>query len=241
MLVLGILFVAIVIKSILGFGESLFAVPLLTLVIGVKVAVPLISVIVAGVTLLMVWRNWRTIDFRAIWRLTLAALLGIRIGVWGLKELPPEPITLGLGVVLTAVGLYYLFTPQVHSLQGRYWAFVFGFISGVLGGAYNMSGAPMTVYGAAQKWQATDFRGTLQGYFAIVSPTIVVNLALTDQITGQVLRLILYALPVIGIAFVSGTYLAEKVPHAVFEKALYIILVVMGALLIIQNVGWFIS
>jgi uncharacterized membrane protein YfcA len=239
--VLGILFAAIVIKSILGFGESLFAVPLLTLVVGIQVAVPLIALIVAGVTVLMVWRNWRQIDLRAIWRLTLAAMIGIPIGVWGLKQLPPEPITLGLGVVLAVVGLFYLFTPKVKPLQSRNWAFGFGFVSGVLGGAYNMSGAPMTIYGAAQKWQATDFRGTLQGYFAVVSPTIVVNLALTDQITGQVLRLLLYALPVIGIAFALGTYLAERVPHPVFEKALYVVLVVTGTLLIFQNVGWFIS
>ena len=69
-LALSILFLAAFIKATLGFGESLVAIPLLTMVVGVQIAAPLVSLIAATVTLLILVRSWTHIDLGATWRLT---------------------------------------------------------------------------------------------------------------------------------------------------------------------------
>ena len=63
--VLAVLFLATLIRSALGFGEALVAVPLLVLFIPVEVAAPvavLVSVTVAGIILA---RDWREVHVRS--------------------------------------------------------------------------------------------------------------------------------------------------------------------------------
>ncbi len=233
--IFGVLFIATLIKSTLGFGESMFAIPLLTMVTGIQVAAPLVSLIVAIITALMIFRNRAAIDVRSIWRLTVAAVIGIPIGVWGLRTLPERPITIGLGVILVLIGLYYLTSPPIRPTRGTPWTYGFGLVSGILGGAYNMAGAPIIIYGAMQQWQAADFRGTLQSYFIIISVLILVNHGLSGLLTLHVLRLGLYALPVMAVGFWVGSHYAEKIPRRAFEKMLYVTFVFLGVALIIQS------
>src|ERR1700744_4129572 len=79
--VLLVIFVATLIRSALGFGEALVAVPLLALRIPVKVAAPLavlISVMVAGV---IVAQDWRKIEMRSAAWLVVSSLFGIPLGL----------------------------------------------------------------------------------------------------------------------------------------------------------------
>ena len=68
MYVIAVIFLAALIRSTVGFGEALVAVPLLALRIPVAVAVPLavlVSVIVAAT---VVVQDWRYIHFRSAGR-----------------------------------------------------------------------------------------------------------------------------------------------------------------------------
>lgn len=231
--VLIVLFVAALVKSVLGFGDALIAVPLLTLILGIQVTAPLVTLIGTLVTLLLVVRNRKTIDVRAIWQLTLIAMIGVPIGVWGLKNLPEKPITGGLGIVLILVGLYYLRRPQLQPVRGFRWTVLFGLASGIFGGAYNMSGAPMIVYGTLRQWQPSEFRGTLQSYFLIIGLTVLINHATAGLWTAQVWQLFVLSLPVIGLGFWIGTWLGDTLPREKFEQALYVALIVLGTVLIL--------
>jgi uncharacterized protein len=58
--VVAVIFVATLIRSTLGFGEALVAVPLLAMRVPIRVAAPLavlVSVIVAGVIVVQDWRH----------------------------------------------------------------------------------------------------------------------------------------------------------------------------------------
>lgn len=69
MYVIAVIFLAALIRSTVGFGEALVAVPLLALRIPAAVAVPLavlVSVIVAAT---VVVQDWRYIHFRSAGRL----------------------------------------------------------------------------------------------------------------------------------------------------------------------------
>ncbi|MCB0123458.1 MAG: sulfite exporter TauE/SafE family protein, partial [Caldilineaceae bacterium] len=127
--VFAILFLAALTKATLGFGESLLAIPLLTLVVGVQTAAPLVSLLAATVTLLLLVRNWQRIDFGATGRLLTAAVVGIPVGVWGLVALPQAWITRLLGVLLIGVGGYNLWQPTMRGLHNPRWSYLFGFLA----------------------------------------------------------------------------------------------------------------
>ncbi len=79
--VLGIIFLATLIRSAFGFGEALIAVPLLALLIPVKVAVPLAGLVSITVAVLVVAQDWRHVHLRSAGWLVLATCFGIPLGL----------------------------------------------------------------------------------------------------------------------------------------------------------------
>src|SRR5947209_12664911 len=79
--VLAVIFLATLIRSAFGFGEALIAVPLLALLMPVKVAAPvavLLSITVAAVIIL---QDWDKVHARSAWRLVVATVFGIPLGL----------------------------------------------------------------------------------------------------------------------------------------------------------------
>src|SRR6266446_1362700 len=126
----GVLFVATLARSTFGFGDALIAMPLLTLLLGIRSATPIIALIGSGVTLLIVWRSHARIDLAAIKRLTLSALLGIPFGIWLFTALPAGLVTVVLGICLILFGGYALWRPSTAVVSDARWAYPFGFIAG---------------------------------------------------------------------------------------------------------------
>src|SRR3954454_12577384 len=86
--VLAVIFLATLVRSALGFGEALIAVPLLALVIPVEIAAPLavlVSITVAGAVLV---QDWQHVRLGSAWRLVLATLPGIPLGLLLLTAVP---------------------------------------------------------------------------------------------------------------------------------------------------------
>lgn len=230
---LAILFLAALVKAILGFGESLLAIPLLTLVLGIQTASPLVSLLAATVTLLMLIRHWQQVDLAATWRLIVAAVVGVPLGVWGLKSLPAAWVTTALGVLLILVGLYNLARPQLKPLHDNRWSYLFGFLAGLLGGAYNMASPPVLIYGAVRRWSPAQFRVTLQSFFLPVSLLILIGHATAGLWTNRVLSLYGLAWPVMLAAFWLGSRLNEQINPERFGRLLYGALIVLGFVLLI--------
>ena len=232
-LILAILFLAALVKATLGFGESLLGIPLLTLLLGIQVATPLLSLIAAVITVMIVMKRWQQIDLQVTWRLLLAAIIGIPFGVWGLKTMPADLLTMGLGGLIIFVGLYNLLRPTFRSLKASYWVYLFGFVAGIFGGAYGTASPPVLVYGAMRRWPPDQFRVTLQGFFLPVSILILIGHASAGLWTTQVLQLFAMSIPIMMLAFWAGGQLSEKLPTHQFERLVYVGLVVIGITLLV--------
>jgi uncharacterized membrane protein YfcA len=232
-LTLTVLFVAALVKSTLGFGESLIAIPLLTLVLGIQTAAPLVSIMAGLLTAVIVFQNWQRMEFSTTWQLIVAAVIGVPFGVWGLRTLPETWLTTILGVLLIFIGIYYLAKPTLGALRGAHWAYLFGFVSGVFGGAYNMASPPVVVYGAMRRWSPEQFRVMLQGFFLPISIMILISQAAAGLWTKWVLQLFLLSLPVVILAYWLGSRFNQTMSTRLFEKLIYGGLIVLGAMLLI--------
>lgn len=234
-LILSILFLAAFIKSTLGFGESLVTIPLLTLVLGVQMATPLISLIAATITLLIMIRSWDEIEFGATWRLTLSAAFGVPAGIWGLSRLPSSWLVNGLGMILILTGLYYLARPALPPIQHPGWAYLFGFLSGLLGGAYSMASPPTLVYSTMRRWEPSRFRATVQSFFLPLSGMILIGHAAAGLWTSQLLLFYAISWPIMLLAFWIGSKVGQRLKREIYERVVYTSLIVLGLALILRQ------
>ena len=236
--VLIVVFLATLIRSILGFGEALVAVPLLALRIPVNTAAPLavlLSVVVAG---MVVAQDWRKIYIRSAAWLVVASFIGIPFGLLLILYADDRIVKVMLGIVIACFATYFLTVkPQFHlKTDNRAWLIGAGFLAGVLGGAYGMNGPPLVVYGTMRRWSPQHFRATLQGYFLPVSLSILAGYAALGMWTSAITRYFLMALPGALAAIVIGRFLNSRLHGDGFYRYLYAGLIIIGGVLILQNV-----
>lgn len=234
-LVVGVLFVAAFVRSALGFGDAVIAMPLLALAVGLKTATPLVAFIGPTISILILARGWRKIDMRSAARLIAASFLGIPFGIYGLARLPEEPLKAALGMLILLYGLFGLAWPGVRVKSERGWVpWAVGWTAGVLGGAYNTNGPPVVAYGMLRGWPPEGFRTTLQGYFLPTGLAILAGHGLAGMWTGEVVKLYLYSLPAIGLGVVLGGLVNRKLTHDLFAKLVYGFLAAMGTALLVR-------
>jgi uncharacterized membrane protein YfcA len=233
--VIGVIFAAAFVRSVLGFGDAVIAMPLLAVVVGLKTASPLVAFMGPTISILILARGWRRVDMRSASRLIAASVLGIPIGVYGLTRLPEEPLKIALGVLVLIYGVFGLARPGARIKNEKAWLpWLVGWSAGVLGGAYNINGPPVVAYGMLRGWPPESFRATLQGYFLPTGLAILAGHGLAGMWTGEVLRSYLYSLPGIVLGVVLGGLLNRKLTHAPFAKLVYGSLAVMGLILIVR-------
>jgi uncharacterized protein len=227
-----VLFLAALIKATLGFGESLLAMPMLTLILGLSTATPLVGLVATTLTLLMLGSSWRKIDLRSTWRLLGTATLGVPIGVLLVRLAPAALVTRLLGIILIGFGLFSLFRPALISLAHPAWSYLFGFLAGMLGSAYNTSGPPMVLYSVAQRWPPDRFRATMQSVFLPISLLVLLSHALAGLWSVWVFELYALSLPLLLLALWLGERLSQRIAAHRFDRLVYGALVLLGLLLL---------
>jgi uncharacterized membrane protein YfcA len=234
--VLAVIFLATLIRSAFGFGEALVAVPLLALMMKVEVAAPLavlVSITVAGV---IVAEDWHKVQFRSAWRLVLSTLFGIPLGLLLLTAVPEVIVKGLLAVVIMAFSTYCLAARRPPELKDDRLAWLFGFVAGVLGGAYGMNGPPLVVYGTLRRWSAEHFRATLQGYFLPASVVGMTGYLMAGVWTAAVTRYFLLSLPVAAAAIVLGRVVNRRLAAGRrFILYVHFALILIGITLLIQS------
>ena len=105
---LGVVFLATLIRSAFGFGEALVAVPLLALIMPVKVATPLAVLLSTTVAAVILVQDWRKVHVQSAWRLVLPTLVGIPLGLLLLRNASEQLVKAILAAVILSFSLYSL-------------------------------------------------------------------------------------------------------------------------------------
>lgn len=238
-LILVISFVASLVRSTLGFGESLIAVPLFLFFLPIGVAVPLSVMLSIVIALVIVIQDHSKIHFKSAKWLVFYAILGIPLGLLILIHGNEFFVKIGLGILIIVYSLYTLFGKTTFSLKedNKLWLFICGFLSGIFGGAYGLNGPPLVVYGNLRKWTAKHFRATLQAYFLPASLIGFIGYYIKGLVTAQVNFYFIIALTTTIPAIFLGRYLNHKLDSPSFFKYIYWGLAAIGLILIITCFG----
>ncbi len=171
------------VHAIAGFGSALICMPLISWLIGIQIAAPLVALLTLTIELPLLLYCRHSLNLRALAHITVGAVIGVPVGVLALR-LVPEEIILGLlGLMLIAYALYALVVPHLPTIVWRGWAYIFGFMSGCLSGAYNTIGPPIIIYGNLRNWPRDQFKSNLQGFFVFIG----ILVALTHFAGGNII------------------------------------------------------
>jgi uncharacterized protein len=234
--VILVVFLATLIRSAIGFGEALFAVPLLALLLPLKVAAPLavmISITIAG---FIVIQDWHKIHLRSTGWLIFATLFGIPLGLLLLTYSHERTVKVTLAIVLITFSIYSFFGSRPLELKtdNLAWLFGCGFFAGVLGGAYGMNGPPLAIYGAMRRWSPQHFRATMQGYFLPASIIGMAGYWWMGLWVPAVTRYYLISLPATIPAILLGRMVNHRLGGETYLKYVYLGLAAIAAVLFLQ-------
>lgn len=232
-LVIPIIFGAMFIQSLAGFGSALIAMPLLLLVFSDKPDVARAAFVITsqfgGIYFLWQYRkewNWRTIV-----PIIAGALIGIPLGVYIAVILDKDTFMVLLGIVCIGYALYALSGFTMPELQER-WGILFGLFSGLLHGAYNVGGPPLVMYGVSRRWKPTLFKCNTATIFFVMGAFVIAAHVQQGNVTGEVLQNAFLMIPSMYIAMFLGFSLDRFVKPEPFRKGVSILLIILGLTLI---------
>jgi uncharacterized membrane protein YfcA len=226
--ILLVLFLATLVQCTFGFGNALIAMPVLAFFVPLPFASPLVAMTSMTVTVVIVLFDWRHVEFGDAARLVAGSVFGIPLGLWLLTRADERLVKGVLAVVIGSFAVYSLAEPRRFHLASDRWGYGFGWIAGVLGGAYNTSGPPLVVFGSLRDWSAKQFRATLQGYFLLAGTLVLLGHALNGLWTDAVLKHYALGLPLMAVAFVLGSFLSLRLSQERFQRTNHFVLLAIA-------------
>ena len=227
-----VFFVSSLVRSGLGFGDAIIAMPILVLSLGLTVAVPLIGITTFLLSGLLLIKERQSFKLKNIAPLLLPTLAGIPIGIYFLTEEYELVLNFLLGVFIVILSILSLLDLQIKKAKSP---ILFGFLAGVFGGAYNTPGSLIAVYANSQKWDLSTFKATLQGYFIFMEISIMIAHAIKGLWTQAVFQHLLFAIPVIFIGFITGIKLSNRLDEKKAQLYINIFLILIGGYIIIRS------
>lgn len=203
-------------------GISLLAVPLMAMTFGAKPSTGLILPILCAADLMAVFYYRRIAEWKYVFRLLPAALLGFVVALLADKLVPPAEFKRLMGTCLVVVLLVMFWSDwkgKENSLSSRWW---YGPLFGLLGGFTTMignaAGPVMAIYLLSVKMPKYSFVGTNAWFFLVINYLkIPVQVWAWDNITFQLLMLDACTLPFVLLGAVLGILLVKRLPEKGFR------------------------
>ncbi|MGI6639134.1 MAG: sulfite exporter TauE/SafE family protein [Desulfobulbus sp.] len=223
------------VQGLTGFGAGLVAIPLLTMMIDIKLAVPLCILHNMIITSSLTVALHRYFDWRKIMPLFLGGIPGVLLGAYWFKHVEPSWLELILGVMLICYSLFNLvFQPKPLYLSSL-WGYVAGFFTGAISSVVSAGGPPSIIYATLTGWEKEEMKATLTGFFLLNGIFMVTVYYLGGLFTMETLSYFAFTAPFVFFGSMLGSRLSSRINQRSYLRLVYILLTIMG-LLMFRNV-----
>lgn len=217
------------VRGFSGFGPAMVFTPIASAIFGPAVAVPVLFVMDAVVTVPVLLRAVGECSWREVLPISMAAALTVPLGVWALVLMDPAILrwilsaAILVAVAAIASGWRYRRQPGLPTTLAT------GGLSGFGGGFAGLYGPPIILFWLGGQSAAATVRANLFAYFGLVTVVAAVSFWLSGLFSGEVLRLALMLMPAYGIALWLGTRLFRRARESLYRR-LALILCSLAAL-----------
>ena len=231
---------AFFIKGATGFGTALVMVPIFSVVVGVRDAIVISSILDTIAGTILFFRD-PLHDSRKFW-IPMAAgmVLGSIVGGLVLKLVPIESFKFALGLVVAALGLWFLFRkngnnktlPELPPERATAADISVSTFSGLCGGLFGISGPPI-VYWLGSRLAKTAFRSTLVAVFLFGGIARLTTYTATGLLGLRSLSISAVALPGLLVGLFLGNHLFVHINERWFSRLIGVILIASSIRLLI--------
>ncbi len=231
-----VVLIALFTRAAIGFGDAIIAVPLLSLVMDLSEAVPLILFVSTVMSVVSMWNERSHIQFGSLKRAGFMALAGFPLGVFLLGSADEHMVKASLGFLLIALALWYFLPTRQLYLKASAWSYLFGLLAGILCGAYAIRGIVFGIYGNLRGWSPAKFKSTIHSFYLLSSILIPITYFGAGLVTPRVLALFIVLLPVGFIATLAGSWCSGKLDDGNFQRLIWLGLLLLGVFYVLRNV-----
>lgn len=221
------------VNGVAGFGAALIAMPLITTMVPLSLAVPSCTIIGVSLCLQMAWIYRKNIDFQKLKPIYLGTVPGAIVGISMMQGLPTHYLKLGMGIFLFIYALWGLFFEgRQQKIVHRGWGVVAGFCSTAISSSIGMGGPPTIVYTSLTGWGKDTVKAAIASYF-IVSGVLIISMQTYAGIqTKETVMLFAAAAPAVMIGARLGVLASRKIGEFTYRKVLFGMLVVMACIIL---------
>ena len=203
-------------------GMGMFAVPIMAAVFGGKTSAGLVLPLLSMADVFAVSYYNRHAEWKYVWRLLPAAVLGVGIGIWVGYVVDDEAFK-GLIAIIIISSLVLMVVQEYVALPDKLvgsWgvASLFGVLGGFSTMIGNAAGAIMAVYLLATRIPKNSFIGTTAWFFMIINLfKFPFHIFIWGTITWKSFLLDLTALPAIALGVFAGIQIVKFIPEKAFR------------------------
>ncbi|MBA7579523.1 hypothetical protein ES708_21394 [subsurface metagenome] len=229
-----IFFFTSLVYSTFGFGFAMISIPLLSLVLSPKTAIPLSLLMGLGIGFYLIITSCRDIKPKQILYLLIGSAIGVPFGVFILKNISSEILEIAINaVIITSAIILFLEQSKniisVNTVNTKLITILIGFLSGFLGASTGICGPPVILYGLNQKWEKKIFRSNLLTYFFIWRIYTNINYFFIGLVNFA--TFFKYIIPSsIGLIFgaISGKALCKIISQEKYHKICWILIIALA-------------
>ncbi|MDR2789264.1 MAG: sulfite exporter TauE/SafE family protein [Candidatus Accumulibacter sp.] len=213
-----------------GFGALIVMVPMLLMVLDMQTAIPLGVVCCILLQLVGAITLRRHVQKRALTQLVLSSIPGSWLGATLLSRIPELYMKTFLGA-LFFIYASWCFTRKQTSPQkppASFWAYIAGFCSGALGGAFGINGPPAVIYITRTGWTTEAMRGTLNTLLALVFLSVLAAQYTQGLLVEKVWELAMLCAPLCFLGNRLGWRLARGLRPEQYMRLVMLLILVMG-------------
>ena len=220
-------------QTLSGFGFSLLAVPLMTLVVSPRDAVVVATIIGAISTTSQAVIDRKHVDSSIAKRLILASYAGMPFGLMAFIFVSETGLRLVLGVVVISAAVLLLRGFRLRD-NSHHLDWLFGIVSGFLSTSTSTNGPPLVFLMQARQLAPSTFRATINTVFAVVNIGALALFISAGKVTGNNLSGVAVAVPALGVAIGIGYAVRRHITQERFNT-LVIFLLFLSAISVVVS------
>ena len=207
--VVSVILLGTFVQGLTGFGLALVSVPLLSLMLDVKVAVPVAGLFGWMITFPLVYKMRQHVQWRTALIMVSGSLPGSWLGANLLKLMPAKWVLVAMGRVLVVSAIHSLRKKSgTHNRKASNpISALAGFLSGTLGASVGEPGPPAIAYASMQPWSADQIKASLLFFFMLQMIGAIIGFWNKELLTSEVFSLFAWGIP----SFLAGLYAGMKV------------------------------
>lgn len=237
--VAGVILLGTFVQGLTGFGLALVSVPLLSLLLDVKQAVPVAGLFGWMITFPLVYKMRQHVQWRTCLIMVAGSLPGSWLGANLLKLMPAKWILVAMGLVLIASSIHSLRKKKVAAAgePPRLLSALAGFFSGTLGASVGEPGPPVIAYSSMQPWTADQVKASLLFFFMLQMVGAIIGFWNKELLTHEVFSLFAWGVPSFLVGLVAGMKAWDllKAYKINYHGIVHTFLFCIGTFLLVKN------